>query len=167
MNKIIAWIVVIILIVFGLYYVLFFAQSSDGTIVTGPESSDTLLEPTVELSAVPSAGATAKPSVRQPTVPPAALSYSEAMTKYAGFRMQFDERCQASPAQLVVKNGKSIMLDNRSGDGRNFRVGGNTYYIKGYGWMILPMSAPASALPAVVTIGCGSANNVATIQIQK
>ena len=131
------------------------------------EILETPLETTAEMSVSPSAGTTAKPSVRQHTVPPAALSYSEAMTKYAGFRMQFDERCQATPAQLVVKNGKSIMLDNRSGDGRNFRVGGNTYYIKGYGWMILPMSAPASALPAVVTIGCGSANNVATIQIQK
>ena len=93
------------------------------------------------------------------------LTYQEAIKKYEGTRIQFDARCQATPNQITVKNGAAVMLDNRSGDARNFSVGATKYVLAGYGFRII--TASSKTLPATLVIDCGSAQNVGRILVQK
>lgn len=65
---------------------------------------------------------------------------------------------------MSIKNGTSIMLDNRSGDARTFAVGGVFYSIAGYGWKVVTPSS--KTLPATMYLDCGSARNVGTIMLQ-
>jgi hypothetical protein len=92
-------------------------------------------------------------------------SYSDAIKSHEGRRFQFDVRCQVSITKIVVKNGQSVMLDNRSGDPRTIVVGSTQYQLTGYGWRIVTMSS--KTLPATVVVDCGAAQNVAQIVIEK
>jgi hypothetical protein len=65
---------------------------------------------------------------------------------------------------MSVKNGTSVMLDNRSGDARTFAVGGVFYSIAGYGWKIV--TPTSKDLPATLYLDCGSARNVGTLLLQ-
>jgi len=92
------------------------------------------------------------------------LTYAEALAKYKDYRIQLDERCQASPNNVTYKNGASIMIDNRSPLTRTVKVG-SVYTIKGYGFKIVKLSS--SALPAQWLVDCDKSQNVASILIQK
>ncbi len=94
-------------------------------------------------------------------------SYLDAVAYYdaRGARFQFDAYCQAIPKQATFKNGTRVMLDNRSGDARNIKVGSDTYYLAGYGWRIIALYS--STLPKTLSMNCGSAVNVGTILLQR
>lgn len=132
----------------------------------GSPSASASPSPSSEVSGSP----TAKPTVkRTPTPAPAGSSmpqsYSDAVKAHEGRRLQFDARCQVSITKIVVKNGQTIMLDNRSGDPRTVVVGSTQYQLAGYGWRIVTMSS--KTLPATVVVDCGAAQNVAQIVIEK
>jgi hypothetical protein len=93
------------------------------------------------------------------------IDYNEAVVQYAGHRIQFDKYCQAVPNKLTLKNGTSIMLDNRSGDARMIAINGKTYSLAGYGFKIVSLSS--STLPATLPFDCGSARNVGQISLQQ
>lgn len=95
----------------------------------------------------------------------ASLSYTNALTKYAGTRFQFDAQCQAIPSQRVIKTGATIMLDNRSGDARTIGVGTTKYYVAGYGFKLVTLTA--KTFPTTLLIDCGTAQNVGKIIIEK
>ena len=101
----------------------------------------------------------------KPSAPTSNLSYGEAIKVYAGTRIQFNAQCQASPNSITIKNGQSVMFDNRSGDARWFSLNGTGYYIAGYGFRVLPLSS--KTLPVTYTVDCGSAQNVAKVIVQK
>ena len=92
-------------------------------------------------------------------------TYAQALARYQNARVQFDAYCQAIPVSLVFKNGATIMLDNRSGDGRIVAVAGVQYNLAGYGWRIITLSS--KTLPADQPIDCGSARNVSIIHLYK
>ena len=133
---------------------------------TGSPSSSSSPSPSSAVSGSP----TAKPTVkRTPTPAPAGSSmpqsYSDAVKAHEGSRFQFDARCQVSISKIVVKNGQTVMLDNRSGDPRTIVVGSTQYQLSGYGWRIITMTS--KTLPATVAVDCGAAQNVAQIVIEK
>jgi hypothetical protein len=136
-------------------------------LVVGGRPNSDVAQNTASVS--PSASASSSPtSSAKPagtTVAPSNLSYSDAIKKYAGTRIQFDQYCQASPNQITIKKGTSIMLDNRSGDARTISVGSVKYVMAGYGFRIV--TPTASVLPATLLIDCGSAQNVGKVIIQK
>lgn len=92
-------------------------------------------------------------------------SYSDAIKRYEGNRFQFDQYCQTDPNSSSYKNGATVMLDNRSGDARTISIGGVKYNLAGYGWRIVTLSS--SKLPTTLYINCGTAVNVAKIQLYK
>ena len=94
------------------------------------------------------------------------LSYTEALAKYANARLQLDTTCQAlaSPSNLVFKNNSMLMVDNRAPVARTVHIG-SVFSIKAYGFKIIELSS--AKLPATLLVDCGTAQNVATITIEK
>lgn len=154
------WYLVIVLVVGAIIVGL--ARQNPANAPAGSESPSASVSPSATPTPSGAVRYTPKPTTGSGAV---TLSYAEALQKYAGVRIQFDARCQASPNQITVKNGTSVMFDNRSGDARTIVVGAVTYSIAGYGFRIIPMNS--RTLPATVRIDCGSAQNVAQIIIQK
>ena len=93
-----------------------------------------------------------------------AKSYTELVKEYEGRRIQFDQYCQAVPNNITYKSGTSIMIDNRSGDARNIKVGNDVHTLAGYGYRIVALSG--TPLPKEVLLSCGSAVNVGKILLQ-
>lgn len=104
-------------------------------------------------------GATATPAIQT-------ISYDDAVQQYMNSRIQFDQYCQGKPSSMVLKSGGKIMLDNRSGDARTIKVDGKAYSLAGYGYQIITLSKPSSALPYSIKIDCGTAVNVAQVLLQ-
>ncbi|MDP2647879.1 MAG: hypothetical protein Q8P35_01395 [Candidatus Yanofskybacteria bacterium] len=104
-------------------------------------------------------GATATPIAQT-------ISYDAAVQQYANSRIQFDQYCQGNPSNMSLKSGNKIMLDNRSGDARTIKVDGTAYSLAGYGYQIITLSKPSSALPYTIKIDCGTAVNVAQVLLQ-
>lgn len=92
-------------------------------------------------------------------------AYTKAVQTYANVRFQFDQYCQAIPQSMSVKSGRTIMLDNRSGDARVIKVGPNSYSLAGYGWRLVTVSS--TTLPKTLYLNCGSAVNVGTLILNK
>lgn len=92
-----------------------------------------------------------------------ALTYTQALAKYAGRVVQFDEQCQATPSSITLKNNTDIMLDNRSSQSRVLTVGGS-YTVKGYSYKIIKLSS--GVLPRTILADCQGQQNVATIYLQ-
>ena len=109
--------------------------------------------------------ASVKPKTPTASVGAAPVAYGDALKQYAGRVMQFNANCQVSPNQIVVKNGSSVMFDNRSGDSRWISLNGVGYQISGYGFRILPMTS--KNLPETVVVDCGSAQNVGKVIVQQ
>ena len=114
------------------------------------------------VSPTPTSTASASPSA---TSGAATKSYQNALVTYANVRYQFDQYCQAIPKSMSVKSGRTIMLDNRSGDARVIKVGANSYSLAGYGWRLVTVSS--KTLPATVYLNCGAAVNVGTLLLSK
>lgn len=64
-------------------------------------------------------------------------SYADALKTYSasGYRMQF-VNCKASPGSLIIKKGKTFMLDNRDNKSHKIKVGSVTYTVGAYGYAI-------------------------------
>ncbi len=122
---------------------------------TGPEG-------TASPTATPASGAAKPKSTGGAT---STLSYGDALRLYGSFRMQFDALCQAIPNNMTLKNGQSVMFDNRSGDPRTIRVGSVAYNLAGYGFRVVPMTS--RTLPQTLVVDCGGAQNVGQIVIQR
>ena len=119
----------------------------------------------------PSPSPTSSPSPKAPSggakASPASapvMSYTELVREYDGRRIQFDQGCQAIPNNITYKNGTSIMIDNRSGDARDIKVGNNVYTLPGYGYRVVTLSS--QSLPSDILLSCGSAVNVGKILLQ-
>ena len=130
-------------------------------------TTGTPMYPSASESPSASASPTAKVAPKG-TVAAMPKTYSDAVTQYAGKRIQFDQYCQAIPTSLNFKNGVSLMLDNRSGDARTIKIDGlGSYALSGYGWKIVTLTVASSKLPARLDIDCGSAQNVSYIILEK
>lgn len=151
MNKYV-WIVV------GIIVVLAIIGLSRGSL---PQQAGTKSSPT-PVGSTKNYGAS--PSVT-PTPAGSMISYADALQRYAGHVIQFDARCQTTPSSLTVKNGTYVMFDNRSGDPRWFALNAVKYSVVGYGFRILPITS--THLPGIVTIDCGSAQNVGQINVNR
>ncbi len=66
-----------------------------------------------------------------------AKNLPDVVEQYAasGYRFQFSE-CRGTPGSLVVKKGKSYLLDNRDNAAHTFKVEGKTYRVGAYGYAI-------------------------------
>ena len=93
------------------------------------------------------------------------LSYTAMVKKYTGKRMQFNDQCQMSPAQVTFKSGTEIMLDNRSNTTRKIVVGGTTRTLTPYGFTTIVLTS--STFPKTLLVDCGIQQNSGTILIQK
>ncbi len=105
----------------------------------------------------------------EPTSTPAAaprprVNYQAAVKKYS-YRVQFNEACQASPANLTVKNGSNVMFDTRGTGRHTLTIDGKVYTFNGAGFAVVTLSS--KALPHTVQIDCGTGKNNANIVLQK
>lgn len=165
MKKTYVWgIIAVVVVVLGAWALMGNKTSdSDPNASVTPQASGT-----PNASGQPAASATPTKTTStapKPSTPPSNLSYGEAIKVYAGTRIQFNAQCQASPSSITIKNGQSVMFDNRSGDARWFSLNGTGYYLSGYGFRVLPLSS--KTLPMTFTVDCGSAQNVAKVIVQK
>lgn len=98
---------------------------------------------------------------------PVSMSYQNALELYKdNKRIQIsgsDTFCQASPNNVMYKNGTSIMIDNRSPQARTIKVG-STYTIPGYGFKVVKLSS--ASLPVTFLMDCDKQQNVAKILLQ-
>lgn len=103
--------------------------------------------------------------VAKPATQQTKLSYTDAVKKYSGQRIQLDQKCAASPFESTYKNNTPIMLDNRSSAVRTVQAFGATYTIAPYDYIVV--TATAATLPHTALIDCGSSQNVATVLVQR
>ena len=139
-----------------------------------PVATDTeIITPATETatSSKPIAKATTT-AVKKTSVPvasqPVSLSYQNALELYKdNKRIQLSgaDFCQASPNNVMYKNGTSVMIDNRSAQIRTIKIGGTSYSIEGYGFKIVKLSS--ATLPATLLMDCNQQQNVAKILLQK
>lgn len=99
---------------------------------------------------------------------PVTMSYQKALETYKdNLRLQLSgaDFCQVSPNNVMYKNGTSIMIDNRSANTRNIKIGSTSYSIEGYGFKIVKLSS--TTLPATLLMDCGTQQNIAKILLQR
>jgi hypothetical protein len=114
---------------------------------------------------VPAPSSTTIPSVKKTSGTPApALSYTKAVGIYADRRIQFNDQCAMIPNPAMLRNGKELMLDNRSAQSRSVTIAGTGYYLSGYGFKIITLSR--SNLPATLNVNCGTGVNTGSIFLQ-
>lgn len=109
----------------------------------------------------------AKKPTSAPASQPASLSYQKALELYKDnkrIQLSGDAFCQASPNNVMYKNGTSIMIDNRSPKTRTIKLIG-TYSIEGYGFKLVKLSS--AVLPATFLMDCNQQQNVAKVLLQK
>lgn len=110
-------------------------------------------------------------TVKKTSVPlanqPVSMSYQKALETYKDnkrIQLSGDAVCQASPNNVMYKNGTTIMIDNRSSKTRTIKLIG-TYSIEGYGFKIVTLSS--KTLPVTFLMDCNQQQNVAKILLQK
>ena len=159
---------VLIAAIFILTLLLFLMiKSHTSNLTTGANPSNTSADNSAQNDSSAGTAATAATTVtRQEKTNKSkeSLSYEQAVAKYRDRRIQFDEKCQALPANPTFKSGESIMLDNRAGFTRAIKIG-KYYSIDPYGFEIIKLSS--SILPLKIGVNCNQNNNVATILLQK
>lgn len=109
-------------------------------------------------------GAKTKPVAATPTPMSIGLSYTQLVKQFGVNRISFDQNCQAEPEVFSVKNGTSILLDNRSNQARTINIDGKQYALVGYGYQVATVTS--ASLPKTVGLKCDSSINSGTIQIQ-
>jgi hypothetical protein len=92
------------------------------------------------------------------------LTYGEALRYYADRRMQFDPNCIASPNNMSLRNGVSVMFDNRAPSSTTIALDGIAYLVRGYDFRILTLRS--GKLPHKIAVDCGSGKNNAQIILQ-
>lgn len=85
----------------------------------------------------PTSATTKKTTTATKAVGAVTQSYADALKAYSatGYRMQF-VNCRASPGSLIIKKGKTFMLDNRDNKSHRIKVGSTTYTVGAYGYAI-------------------------------
>lgn len=156
--------VVVVIVVLGLFAFSLFNKP----IVTDTET----LVPVTETATSTKPVAKTPTTVKKTSVPlanqPVSLSYQSALELYKdNKRIQLSgaDFCQASPNNVMYKNGTSIMIDNRSAQTRTVKIGGTSYSLEGYGFKIVKLSS--ATLPATLLMDCNQQQNVAKILLQK
>jgi len=94
----------------------------------------------------------------------ASLSYGQAIAIFANTRIQFDATCTMTPTNFSVKNGSTLMFDNRSKSAMTFKLDGVRYSLPGYGFRLFALTA--AHLPHIVDVDCGGHQNSGTIDLQ-
>ena len=93
------------------------------------------------------------------------ISYTQATQKYVN-RMQINSTCNIAPApNIVLKNGATVMFDNRSETAKTIALNSYKFSIKGYGWVALTLKAGKP--PLTISIDCDKGQNNATILLEK
>lgn len=94
-----------------------------------------------------------------------AISYADALVKYADRRIQLDSNCQAYPNEVTYKDNTGIMIDNRSDATRTVKIG-TTFSVSPYSFRIVVL--PNVYLQSkTILVDCDSSQNVATILVQE
>ncbi|MDP2932937.1 MAG: hypothetical protein Q8N81_02290, partial [bacterium] len=140
-KKVWIWIVVIlvaILVIWKLPSLL--GKNLGGLGLTSPTPS-----PTPSSSYVPG----------KKTAPTAGLTYDQTLAAYADKRIQFNEKCQGIPGQMVLKKGTKIMLDNRSKYVQTINLDGAKVVLPAYSWQIVTVTTK-NQLPYNFGIDCKS-----------
>ncbi|MEK7228289.1 MAG: hypothetical protein AAB681_02965 [Patescibacteria group bacterium] len=122
--------------------------------VTEEPINETPIEEVVSTSPSPK-GDTAPAPVYQ-------LPYTEAVAKYKGSRIQFDQSCQAIPSNQTFKVGTSVMIDNRSPKTTTISFGSSAYLIEAYGYTVVSLTKEG-----LFTVNCNEQRNVLTLSVQK
>lgn len=94
----------------------------------------------------------------------AGLSYAEALRLYKSRHIEFDPNCVATPNNMSIRNGNSVMFDNRAASSTTIALDGVRYLIRGRDFRILTLRS--SRLPHTVLVDCGSGRNNAFIILQ-
>lgn len=94
-----------------------------------------------------------------------AISYANALVKYADRRIQLDTTCQAHPNTVTYKDNSGIMIDNRSPKTRTVKVG-ITFTIKPWGFKIVVLPNVYLASKTLL-VDCDGSQNVATVLVQE
>lgn len=153
MNKTLAIIIIILIIVAGVWWL------NSGS--NGVSSLYSTASPSIAAATnAPVYGTTHKAAAS----PTPSLSYTQAVAEYGTNRIQFDASCQAQPKSVVFKNGTSIMLDNRANQTRVIGLNGNNYTLGAYGFQIVTLSS--SVLPKNLSLSCNNLVNVGTINLE-
>jgi len=94
-----------------------------------------------------------------------AISYANALVKYADRRIQLDPTCQAHPNTVTYKDNTGIMIDNRSSQTRTVKVG-ITFVMKPYTFKIVVLP-DVYLVSKTLLIDCDQSQNVATVLVQE
>ncbi len=162
-KKTLSWAVVIV--VAGWLIVSAFSKPADketGYTATQTATSSKTVATTTTTATAPKK--TTTPVASQPVT----MSYQKALENYKdNLRIQLSGTsfCQASPNNVMYKSGTSIMIDNRSAQTRNIKIGSASYTIEGYGFKIVKLSS--ATLPTTLLMDCGTQQNIAKILLQK
>lgn len=92
---------------------------------------------------------------------PRVLSYQEAVARYQGVTISFDESCKATPNTLSVKKGTTIMFDNRFGVQRGITIGEKSYAVGGYKYRTVVLDA-VGAFP----VHCDAVKDAAALIVE-
>jgi len=154
-KKVWVWAIVVVVAALAIWQLPnWFGGSWKGIVLTGNSPSPTP-------SPSPVSGKKASPAP--------GLTYDQALATYAGNRIQFNEKCQAIPGQMALKNGTKIMLDNRSKYDQTVSLEGMKVALPGYSWQVVTI-ATKSQLPYSFKIDCqsqgGVTKNSAVINLQ-
>lgn len=92
-------------------------------------------------------------------VPTATITYGQAVNDYGDQRFQFSS-CHGTPGSLTMKQGSTVMLDNRDDKARTVQFGTLTYKLPAYGFKL----ATASELGDVAILCDGGGAAVLKVQ---
>ncbi len=129
---------------------------TDNITVTTSAVEATPTTTTKSVTTTPQQSATVKKTTVKPNVT-AAMKYTEVMQMYqkSGYRFQF-LNCQATPGNMTLKARVKFMLDNRDAETHKIKVGGTSYTVGSYNYVIA--TAPSTVGTHYVTCdGGGSA----------
>ncbi len=157
-RKVWVWLIVILVVVLAVWKLpSLFGKKLGGLNLTNPTSS-----PTPSSGYVP--GKKTIPASGQ-----AGQTYEQTLAAYADKRIQFNEKCQGIPGQMVLKKGTKIMLDNRSKYVQTINLDGAKVVLPAYSWQLVTITTK-NQLPYNFNIDCrsegGSTENGAMIKLQ-
>ena len=92
------------------------------------------------------------------------MNYGDTVVKYGNNRIQFTPNCQAVPNRMAAANPVTLMLDNRSDMEQKITIGGNSYGVAAYNYVIVTINK--KTLPVNLFINCNNQANVAEIILQ-
>ncbi len=156
MNKAYYWFAALIVII---VIVLLITRRTEAPGVGSADSSVTPTE-TVVVSGAPQATV-----ARTVTPVTGRLPYTQAVVAYKGRMMQFDAACATAPSILTIKNGATLLFDNRTPKVITFGLDTTKYTIPAYDYRLVAVTA--KTFPHATSVDCNARPNVGTINVQK